>query len=615
MILRIFLLMLLIPLSSYGQEAQNSHAIIDSLKNLLNTQKLTVKKEIKVCASLGMAYISISEFDSARIYLNRTLSLPGGREFDGGRFITNLGNSYGFQGRYAEALKYYMEALKVSENLVASGKDFDYNYRHGKLNIVRTAANLAEVYYLTGNREQALYYAERAREEQNFLPEGLGAYMIPQYLYVIASVYLDRGELDGAEEIMRETYEIADSLCRIFIRDYGNPRGMYWYVAYGEEGLARVSLARKNYAEALERNTEALQYAELHGDPSVTAKVLATFSDIYQAQGNFEESGRFVRKALKTYPDYPKLHPEVLSNMAAARLFAGDREGTYEYIRLYSEQMKANTDKQFRETMAGMEIQYETEKKDLRISYLERNRTLYVILLVFAVLMIAFAAMFFRQRLEHVRHERQLAETKARQEKEEAETEAREKGILEGEMEEQKRIAVELHHGVQGLLMETIQHLDDKPEAARMVRAAHEEVRRIAAKLMSKTLEMCGLRAALEDYCRQFLNVEFYFAGTEMRASRLVENFLYRSAQELIANSLKHAEAKEISVHLVQDEEQIYLTVCDDGKGYDVTETFPGIGIEYIRNRVKAFGGTVDIASSPGNGTETIVAVGVKENT
>jgi hypothetical protein len=55
------------------------------------------------------------------------------------------------------------------------------------------------------------------------------------------------------------------------------------------EGLARVSLARKDYVQSLNYAAEALKYAEMHSDPTVTAKILSTFSDIHLAQGNYAE--------------------------------------------------------------------------------------------------------------------------------------------------------------------------------------------------------------------------------------------------------------------------------------------------------------------------------------
>ncbi|MDR2148129.1 MAG: hypothetical protein LBE91_16915, partial [Tannerella sp.] len=169
-----------------------------------------------------------------------------------------------------------------------------------------------------------------------------------------------------------------------------------------------------------------------------------------------------------------------------------------------------------------------------------------------------------------------------------------------------ERFATELHNGVQSALRKIRENL---LESAAEVDNVIEEVQDISRGLMSKTLKMSGLRAALEDYCRGLPRVGFYFEGSEKRASELVENFLYRSAQELVTNSLKHAEAQEIEVHLLQDKKHIYLTVSDDGKGYDTAQETSGIGVRNIRTRAEALGGTMDVASSPGNGTETSITV------
>ncbi len=108
---------------------------------------------------LGMSYFTMGKYDSARIYLRRSLAMPGGREYQGGRFIANLANTYGFEGRYAEAMKHYMDALEVAENLIATGRDIP----EGETNIIRVGANLSEILYTIGNHERALHYALMAK--------------------------------------------------------------------------------------------------------------------------------------------------------------------------------------------------------------------------------------------------------------------------------------------------------------------------------------------------------------------------------------------------------------------------------------------------------------------
>lgn len=548
---------------------------------------------MKLNASLGIFYNMTGRYDSARVYLKRALSLPGGREREGGRLITNLANSYGFEGRYAEALKYYMEALQVSEQLVASGKKVEY----GQANILRTLSNLSEVHYLTGNKKQALYYAERGMKlfEKEF-PDGAPAYMIPQLLYVIGSVHLDRNELDEAEKAMQETVERADSVVQKNIRVYGSPRGMYMYVAYGNEGLARMALTRGDYDGALAHADEALAYAEKHGDPTVTAKVLQAFSDIHRAKGNYRESGRYAQQALDLFPAYSDLNPDAAFNVATAHLFAGDKENAYRYFQLYADRMKANTDKQFRETMAGMEIVYETEKKELRIADLEWQKVLYLCISATGLLLAVAIWLIFQQKIRREQKEREFAVANA---------------VFEGERRERERFARNLHDGVNGMLSairielvatEALHGIRDR------IDNCIEEIRRLASGVMPVSLQRYGMKAALEDYCRSFPNVCFHFFGKDKRIDEKIELVVYYCAYELVHNSVRHSGATAINVQLIQEGDRISLTVQDNGCGYN-SESGQGIGLKSLRDRITALDGKLEINSSAENGTETAMEV------
>ncbi|MDR2928521.1 MAG: sensor histidine kinase [Cytophagaceae bacterium] len=562
-----------------------------SVRHALETQTFTIEEQIYGYGQLGISYNITGKFDSARIYLNRALSLTGGREYQGGRLITNLANSYGFEGRYVEALKYYMEALQVCERAATSS----YDQTLKQVNLVRTMANLAEVHYLTGNPKQALHYAIRASEINS--TAGVH-YIMPQYLYVIASVHLGNGELIEAEKLMRETYAVADTICKSNIKWSGDASGMYMYVAYGLEGLARVSLARMAYAEAFDYAAQALYCAELHGDHSVTAKMLVTFSDIHLAQGNYAESGRYAQQALHLFPDYLKLNPNAAFNIATARLFTGNTGEAYRHFSLYSKQMKENTDNRFRETMAGMEAVYESEKKEMRITNLERRIILDVFISAGGVLLAVLVWIILRQKIKNERKEKQLAAANA---------------VLEWEKKERKRFASDLHDGINGMLaaikikLATAEHLHS---VRQQLDNCIETIRRMARGMMPASLERYGIKAALEDYCQLFPNVNFHFFGSDVRIEERLELTVYYCAYELVNNSYRHSGAENIHVQLVQDAASVSLTVQDDGCGFNPKTVASGAGLKNISNRIAAFGGTMDIASA--HGTEVYIELKIR---
>jgi signal transduction histidine kinase len=556
-------------------------------------QKPSAEEEINLLFGAALSYNKEGQYDSARFYLNKALDLPGSREREGGRILVNLANTYVFQGQYAEALRYYLEALKIGEKLemkATTGED----RRMGQWNIVRTMANLSEVYYMIGNQNQALYYAERANAKIDEIGMGY-EYISPQIFYVIGSVYLNRGDLDKAEESMLKTCEIADSFYWLHLRQFGDTRGIVIYKSYGMEGLARVCLARKAYAKALEYARQSLDFAKEYGDPMVMAKAWAVFSDIYMEQGLYETSGKVALRALEVNSGHISLEPSLAFNIAVARLFAGDKKGAYDFLRTYSEQMKKNTDKNFRETMAGMEIQFETEKKEMRISELERQQMFYIFLAVAACALALAIWAVFRHKVRREQAEKQLIASHA---------------VLEGEKKERERLARDLHDGLGGMLsavkieLRAIEHL---PGIRERLNACIEELRRIATGVMPVSLLRFGIRAALEDYCRSFPDVRFHFFGQDRRTDEQIELVLYYCACELVNNSVRHSEARHINVQLIQDDTRISLTVQDDGCGFSKKSPGQGSGLKNIRDRVTAFNGKLDLTTAPGKGTETTI--------
>ena len=77
-------------------------------------------------------------------------------------------------------------------------------------------------------------------------------------------------------------------------------------------------------------------------------------------------------------------------------------------------------------------------------------------------------------------------------------------------------------------------------------------------------------------------------------------------------NSIRHAQAKHITVHLEFTEKQFRLTVRDDGRGFDTTtprESKGGFGLVGMRERAKELQGSFEAHSSPGAGTEVALTI------
>jgi two-component system, NarL family, sensor histidine kinase UhpB len=192
---------------------------------------------------------------------------------------------------------------------------------------------------------------------------------------------------------------------------------------------------------------------------------------------------------------------------------------------------------------------------------------------------------------------------------------------------ERRRIARELHdevgqtltgvmlqvEGLAGTIPEQYrEQLDELRETARQ---GTEEVRRIVRQLRPEALEDLGLRSALAALTTAF--------GEQARIkvvrrlddgpplSEEHELVIYRIAQEALTNVVRHADASEVEVRLQRTEEQVVLTVRDDGRGLPADAAASAHGILGMRERAMLIGADVTITSPPSGGTEVRLAIPV----
>ncbi|MGD1952713.1 MAG: sensor histidine kinase [Leptolyngbyaceae cyanobacterium] len=79
---------------------------------------------------------------------------------------------------------------------------------------------------------------------------------------------------------------------------------------------------------------------------------------------------------------------------------------------------------------------------------------------------------------------------------------------------------------------------------------------------------------------------------------------LYRIAQEGITNIVKHANATAVELSLMADESGFRLLLRDNGRGFDLTQTSTGFGLQGMRERAQTIGGQLTLNSRPGEGCE-----------
>ena len=189
---------------------------------------------------------------------------------------------------------------------------------------------------------------------------------------------------------------------------------------------------------------------------------------------------------------------------------------------------------------------------------------------------------------------------------------------LYAEENERKRISEALHDSVSQLLYGIKIQLNqlNTPHAPaeaygrinELLNIAIKETRDISFELAPAVLTDFGLPVTINELAKRLstpqLHIKPKIKGFTARLDLLLEISIFRIIQELINNCMKHAEASQISIELIQNN-GIDIIVKDNGKGFDVRalEKVPkGAGISSIKNRLTLYNGTLLMKSEPGQG-------------
>lgn len=151
-------------------------------------------------------------------------------------------------------------------------------------------------------------------------------------------------------------------------------------------------------------------------------------------------------------------------------------------------------------------------------------------------------------------------------------------------------------------------------EVESLIVQADRSTRALAAQLAPAVLYELGLVPALEWLAEQLaashgLEVDVRDDGAAKPLSQEARSILYRAVRELLINVAKHADTDRAAVEVRRDGDRIVLRISDTGIGFRVPPVSMlggerGFGLVSVRERLKFIGGTADIRSVPGDGTE-----------
>jgi len=507
----------------------------------------------------------------------------------------HMGEFYNIIRWNETALQYYMEVLPSYEKNDDKKKLGDLYYKIGS------------VYQLMNNMKKAIYYGEKAVTYTDNEPNSL----------------LNLGQIYSCAQQYEKSKSIYKKVLDIF-KQQNNVYGMGWvYWNWGADAMMTYDL----YNAEIYLN-KAVEISRKIDIPDLYLAALIPLGKLEEIKSNFAKSEEYISKALPLTIEQKNNDGEKVCYMILAELSAIKhkfRENLQYWEKIESVDMAKSNETSLR-SAAEMEAKYETEKKELKISALEKEKQLVIWLSIAggAVSLLALAAFILLWRWTV--QKRRLAETRIKQFEQEKQLIATQ-AVLEGETRERARLARDLHDGLGSMLTGVKMNLLELKKGATLDFAEVErfdnavgmldesisEMRRVAHHLMPDSLSRFGLKPAVGDFCKNMPSVRFMYYGNESRLNPELEAMIYRSIYELVNNALKHGGATKILVQILQRPDSIAFTVQDDGCGFDPSAITEGMGLQNIRTRVAAFNGIMHIDSKAGEGTEINVELRIME--
>jgi len=477
--------------------------------------------------------------------------------------LTILGNINNELNEYDKALDYHKEALAIIEKY-----DIDDN-QHPKATALN---NIGHSYKLQKKYKEAINYFKLALENKKLVND------TPD-LYVLL--------LDNL------------AFCKLKIKDYSSLPGMFL------ESL-KISDSLKLYSNSI--------YSLNH------------LSEFYAEKNDFENARKCSARAMQL-SEVTKLPVDILSALKQSSLVFPSEEAkkySQDYIRINDSLQQKERKSQEKFARIQLETDEIIQEKE---GLVEKNRTLlYVFVVSFIVVVLLFVVRAQRARTRELLYKQ--SQQKANEDIYNLMM-SQQSIIDESRNKEKKRLAQDLHDGVLGrmfglrLNLDSLNNNNDEETVNRRLELLNElktieqDIREISHDLNREKLVLINnfvsiVHNLLEEQRASYQVNLSYSIDNHInwdKVNNAVKINMYRILQEGLQNINKYANAKNITVTIKSDKENLYLKIKDDGIGFDVNKKSKGIGMQNIISRTHDCQGIIDINSKKDAGTQIVITI------
>lgn len=557
----------------------------------------------------AIVHFELGEYDQALVHNQRALELYEKANYIIGvaSIKINIGNIRLYFGDYNDAVRLYFEGIDM------------YKQEKDTLRLMTSYMNIGTLFYQNDYLEEALNYYEQAIAWAKIFGDKT---ILSDLHYNIGNTFFRLEQYDKFENHLDTALIFAQTTDHTFglVNVYNS--------------LLRYSRHQNQKEKTIHYSEQALKYAEVYGNPyNLTETYIArgasyfAFDQLVQAENDLKTAFDLAHNH-----NYKQFLAE--TNMFLAQIYAGKQnyQQAFNYMNAYTSLADSLFNVEKQKELQELDRKYQIVKKEnelknqqLTIEMKEReiyrkNRIITSSSVFIVFISVSLFLMYKVQENKKKLAKKELQRTKTEREKEVV------KALLEGEEKERSRIARELHDGINGNLAALKLNMTSlhNPSFNHLIDTTMEEVRNLSHNLMPEVVLKFGLKEALVQYINFTENdkgtrFDYHFAGNPKLISDEIAVNVYRIIQELVSNSLKHAEASEIHIQLIINDGKLSIAVEDNGNGFDINTSEKhafgkGIGLSNVENRITYLHGNFDIHSSTHTGTSINIQIPLKKH-
>lgn len=596
----------------YERIVRTQYSQLDSMSFYLDKLKNKIKPKDSVWlsrynSSLGVYYSQKGQYNKARE--QQIIALKIGKNINDpllmAKAYQRLGVIYKFLGDFEISMDYFFKS-----------RDLSYQNKDTVTGVMADLA-IGQNYWRLKKYKEALKQVEKA--EKIALENKLTSDVLSPVYLEKGNMLLMFGKLDESLKVYKKVEKLINDTVHLegIAALYSNIGAIYFY--------------KNDFNKAISYYRKSLKLAEEYEDKVAIGIAKMNLGEAYYNINQFQKSEKALKESLVLFKhlkdklnlvdNYNYLYELETKRNNAKKALA--------YFKMKSIYRDSIINENNLNKISSLEVKYKTAEKENKITAQnlelqtqkatiasQRNTQL---LLIGGLGFLVLGGLLF--------YNRNKAQQK--QKLQQAILEEKERGfeaVVRASEDERKRISKDLHDGIgqeMAALKMAINHVKEKEKDLNQKKAlddiyencskSADEIRNISHQMMPRTLLESGLVEALNDLLKTsflYSEIEFKFDyfNVEQRFDERIEISLYRVAQELITNVVKHSKATEVNVMLYKQNEELIFFLEDNGVGMK-NENKKGHGVLNIKNRIDMIKGSINYEPSPNSGTTARIII------